>query len=423
LSGIKSKASVWNNSVTASETRVLDESNVSSMISIVKKTVVSEQLFTNAQIVLSDEILRGCVQVIDGVITDISAGNSSVTATALDCQGDYLIPGLIELHTDHLETHYSPRPGVRWAMLPSIQAHDAQIAAAGITTVFDCLRCGQERAGMYAPGEMSKLAEAMQLAREQNRLRVEHRLHLRCEVSAYDVMDDFRLFDNVPDVRLVSLMDHSPGQRQFPSLESYVSYHQKRLKMSDKEFSDYVDVRVSASAKYSDKHRQQLATLCADRGIPLASHDDATLAHAKESIQYGVRIAEFPTTLEAARESHRAGLGVLMGAPNVVRGESHTGNVAARTLLDNNCLDVLSSDYIPSSLLQAVFLLAMEWDLISLPEAIALVTKNPATAMKMMDRGEIAVGRRADLVRVAHTPNQDVTPIVRSVWRDSLRVM
>ena len=383
----------------------------------------TQQLFTNANVVLSDEVVHGCVQVIDGHIVDISTGGSSVCASALDCQGDYLIPGLIELHTDHLETHYSPRPGVRWEMLPSIQAHDAQIAAAGITTVFDCLRCGQERIGEYAAGEMNKLAEAMRLAGEQNRLRVEHRLHLRCEVSVSDVMDDFHLFDSAPDVGLVSLMDHAPGQRQFPSMESYAAYHQKRLKMSDKEFSDYVDVRVNASKKYSEKHRQQLAILCAERGIPLASHDDATLTHVNESILHGVSIAEFPTTLEAARESHQAGLGVLMGAPNVVRGQSHTGNVAARILIENNCLDVLSSDYIPSSLLQAVFLLSIEWDIISLPAAIALVTKNPADALKLVDRGAIAVGQKADLVRVAHKPNQDVTPIVRSVWRGGLRVM
>jgi alpha-D-ribose 1-methylphosphonate 5-triphosphate diphosphatase len=409
--------------ILSRKTRVLDETTAPTMTSNLNMPVATQQLFTNANIVLSDEIVRGCAQVTDGVITDISTGGSSVNATALDCQGDYLIPGLIELHTDHLETHYSPRPGVRWAMLPSIQAHDAQIAAAGITTVFDCLRCGQERSGEYAAGEMSKLAEAMRQARDQNRLRVEHRLHLRCEVSAFDVMDDFQLFDNVPDVGLVSLMDHSPGQRQFTSFESYAAYHQKRLKMSDQEFSDYVDVRVSASTKYSDKHRRQLATVCAERGIPLASHDDATLTHVKESILHGVSIAEFPTTLEAAQASHRAGLGVLMGAPNVVRGQSHTGNVAARTLIDNNCLDVLSSDYIPSSLLQAVFLLAVELDLISLPKAIALVTKNPANAMNLMDRGEIAIGRRADLVQVAHKPSQDVTPIVRSVWRDGSRVM
>lgn len=390
---------------------------------IVSHSESLEQLYTNAQIVLNDEIVHGCVQVKDGVISDVSSGVSSVTSTALDCQGDYLIPGLIELHTDHLETHYSPRPGVRWEMLPAIQAHDAQIAAAGITTVFDCLRCGQERTGQFDTGEMKNLALVMQQASEQNRLRIEHRLHLRCEVSAGDVMDDFQLFEQVPEVGLVSLMDHSPGQRQFPTLEGYAAYHQKRLKMTDDEFAHYVDVRVSASEKYSDKHRQQLSQLCAQRGIPLASHDDATLSHVNESILFGVSIAEFPTTLEAARESHQAGQGVLMGAPNVVRGQSHTGNVAARTLLENNCLDILSSDYIPSSLLQAVFLLALEWQVISLPKAIALVTKNPANAMSLKDRGEIAVGRRADLVQVAHAPGQDITPIVRSVWRNGTRVM
>lgn len=409
--------------VADSSPRVPEKCNGLYMTSTVVKSLPLEQLFTNAQIVLPDEILYGSVQVIDGVITDISAGPSVVHSTVLNCEKRYLIPGLIELHTDHLETHFSPRPGVRWAMLPSIQAHDAQIAAAGITTVFDCLRCGQERSGEYAAGEMSKLAQAMRLACDQNRLRVEHRLHLRCEVSAFDVLDDFQLFDNIPDVGLVSLMDHAPGQRQFTSLKTYASYHQKRLKMSDQEFSDYVDIRVGASTKYSDKHRQKLADMCAKRGIPLASHDDATLAHVKDSILHGVSIAEFPTTLEAARESHHAGLGVLMGAPNVVRGQSHTGNVAARTLLENNCLDILSSDYIPSSLLQAVFLLSTEWDLISLPDAIALVTRNPANAMKLTDRGEIAIGRRADFVQVAHEPRQDVTPIVRSVWRGGVRVI
>ena len=383
----------------------------------------SQQLYTNARIVLPNEVVMGCVRVTNGVISDISTGSSSAEKNTIDCQGDYLIPGLIELHTDHLETHYSPRPGVRWDMLPAIQAHDAQIAAAGITTVFDCLRCGQERAGQYTTGEMNTLAEVMRLAAEQNRLRVEHRLHLRCEVSAADVMQDFYSFENNSDVGLVSLMDHSPGQRQFPTLEGYAAYHQKRLKMSDEEFSEYVDVRVSASKKYSDKHRQQIATLCSQRGIPMASHDDATHAHVSESILHRVSIAEFPTTLEAAKKSHNAGLGVLMGAPNVVRGQSHTGNVAARTLLENRCLDVLSSDYIPSSLLQAVFLLALEWKVVSLPKAIALVSKNPADAMKLTDRGEIAIGRRADLVVVAHKPQQDITPLVRSVWRGGVRVL
>ena len=383
---------------------------------------MTEQVFTSAQIVLADEVILGTVHVKDGFISDISRGKSSVLA-AIDCGGDYLVPGLIELHTDHLETHYCPRPGVRWGMLPSIQAHDAQIAAAGITTVYDCLRCGRENyQSGYDAGEMTALAESLELAKKQNRLRVEHRLHLRCEVSTSDVLDDFYQFDDIPGVGMVSMMDHAPGQRQFTSLESYAQYHQKRLKMSDSEFAEYIDMRVQASKTYSDKHRRELSEICGQRNIPMASHDDATLSHVRESIQYGVRVAEFPTTYEAARASHDAGLGVLMGAPNVVRGQSHSGNVAAKTLAENQCLDVLSSDYIPSSMMQAVFMLALELELLSLPEAIALVSKNPANIMGLDDRGEIAVGRRADLVQVSQTTSTDVAPIVRTVWREGIRV-
>jgi len=294
----------------------------------------SEQLFTNAQLVLMDEVISGSIQVVDGIVTDISSGPLSSRVSALDCSGNYLLPGLIELHTDHLETHYSPRPNVRWDKLASVQAHDAQIAAAGITTVYDCLRCGQEsNTHRFSEGEILSLAETIRLASRHNRLRVEHRLHLRCELSAEDVLDDFHQFDHLSEVGLVSLMDHAPGQRQFVTLDSYAQYHQARLNMSDEEFSDYVDRRISDSKTYSVEHRQKISAICRERGIPIASHDDATQAHVNESVSCGVGIAEFPTTMDAAKKSHASGLGVLMGAPNVVRGGSHSGNVGARHLL------------------------------------------------------------------------------------------
>ena len=382
----------------------------------------AEQVFGNARIVLADSIIHGSVQVVDGHIRDISETAPGVSSSAnrgvltVDCQGDYLLPGLIELHTDHLETHYSPRPGIRWGMKAAIQAHDAQIAAAGITTVYDCLRMGREEDDRFEPGEMRRLAAALSEARVENRLRVEHRLHLRCEVSAGDVLHDFSEFEGDADVGLVSMMDHSPGQRQFISMESYKLYHKTKHKMSDEDFDRYVSVRVEASAKYSDSNRRALSAQCAERGIPMASHDDATLAHVEESIRFGVRMAEFPTTLEAARASHAAGLGVLMGAPNVVRGCSHSGNVAARTLVENQCLDILSSDYVPASLLQAAFMLSTMPGMISIPQAIATVTGNPARFMELSDRGEIATGLRADLILVAHRPEQDPAPVVRGVW-------
>lgn len=388
----------------------------------------TEQVFGNARIVLADSVIYGSVRVVDGHIQEINEspypanGLQATSAMTVDCQGDFLIPGLIELHTDHLEGHYSPRPGVRWGMKAAIQAHDAQIAAAGITTVFDCLRMGHEDEGMFEPGEMRKLATALREAREQKRLRVEHRLHLRCEVSAGDMLNDFSEFADDADVGLVSMMDHAPGQRQFTSMDAYKLYHKTKHKMSDEAFERYITARVAGSRKYSDNNRRALVQQCTERGVVMASHDDATLAHVNESIQFGVRLAEFPTTLEAARASHQAGLGVLMGAPNVVRGRSHSGNVAARTLVENRCLDILSSDYVPASLLQAAFMLAEESRLMGIPEAIATVTGNPARFIGLNDRGEIAPGLRGDLVRVAYHPEQDPAPIVRSVWREGERV-
>ncbi len=165
--------------------------------------------------------------------------------------------------------------------------------------------------------------------------------------------------------------------------------------------------------------RERLAAAAAAAGIPMLSHDDATLAHVEEAKGHGVKLAEFPTSFEAAKASHTAGMSVLMGAPNVVRGKSHSGNIAARDLAAHGVLDVLSSDYVPLSLLHAPFVLADEMDGLSLPKALAMVTSTPARTVGLDDRGRIAAGLRADLVRVRHTEG---VPVVRSVWREGQRV-
>ena len=378
--------------------------------------MTKETVFSNARIVLENEIVEGSVLVRDGKIADISTGSSRVGE---DFEGDYLIPGLVELHTDHLEGHYSPRPGLRWHKTAAIQAHDAQIVTSGITTVFDCLRMGADEDGGFEHGEMREMADAIQKAEQEGRLRAEHLLHLRCEVSADNVLQHFADFENDPYVRLVSLMDHAPGQRQFVNLETYAYYYQRKLKLTDRDFKLFCEKRMSESAKNSGPNRVAISAACNERGIVLASHDDATSGHVDEAIEQGVRVAEFPTTEEAARASKAAGLGVLMGAPNVMRGASHSGNVSARTLASDGLLDILSSDYIPFSLIQSAFFLGDMVEGISLPQAVAMVSKNPAEAIGLTDRGVIEQGRRADLVRVRV---DDHVPVVRTVWRQGRRV-
>lgn len=377
---------------------------------------MTEQVLTHARIVLQDEIIEGSVQIKDGLIADISEGTSRLGE---DFEGDYLIAGLVELHTDHLEQHYSPRPGVTWNKVAAIQAHDAQISSSGITTVFDCLRLGSDEDGGFARGEMRQMADAIEQAQSEGRLRADHLLHLRCEVASADVLEHFEDFEDDAQVKLISLMDHSPGQRQFQTMDQYIVFYQKKRGLSDEAFQAFVDRRVAASAKYSTKHRDYLSAQCLARGITIASHDDATQNHVEEAIGHGVKLAEFPTSVEAAQASHGAGMSVLMGAPNIVRGKSHSGNIAARDLAEIGVLDVLSSDYVPFSLLYAPFLLADQVEGMTLPAAISMVTATPARTVGLMDRGRIANGLRADLVRVRR--NDDV-PVVRSVWRQGRRV-
>lgn len=376
-----------------------------------------ERIFTNARVVLEDEVLTGTVHIRDGRIADIT---TAISPLGEDLNGDYLLPGLVELHTDHLENHYNPRPGVTWNLTAAIQAHDAQIAASGITTVFDCLRLGADEDGGFEKGEMRAMSQAINAAQLDGRLRSRHFIHLRCEVSAPDVLEHFEEFEDDVNVKLISLMDHAPGQRQFQTMDQYTLYYKTKRGLTETQFSEFVERRKRQSETYSAKHRRALADKCAGRGIAVASHDDATLEHVDEAKHYGTTVAEFPTSMEAARASHEAGMGVLMGAPNVVRGKSHSGNIAARELAEEGVLDILSSDYVPFSLIQAPFVLSQVVPDISLSHAVAMVSANPARQVGLDDRGSLAIGKKADLVRV-HC-NGDV-PAVRAVWRDGNRVV
>ncbi|MGX5841514.1 alpha-D-ribose 1-methylphosphonate 5-triphosphate diphosphatase [Mesorhizobium sp. ArgA1] len=378
--------------------------------------MTAETVLSNARIVLADEIVEGSLVLRDGLVAGIDAGTSR---NGEDMGGDYIIPGLVELHTDHLEGHYAPRPKVRWNPIAAVLAHDAQVATAGITTVLDALRVGMDEDADLTSDDIRKLADAIEDSVREDRLRADHFLHLRCEVSAPDCLAAFANFDGDERVKLASLMDHSPGQRQFVSLETYAYYYQRKLKLTDRDFKLFCEKRMSDSAKNSAPNRVAISAACKERGIVLASHDDATSGHVDEAIEQGVRVAEFPTTLEAAKASKEAGLGVLMGAPNVMRGASHSGNISARTLAGDGLLDMLSSDYIPFSLIQSAFFLGDVVEGISLPQAVAMVSKNPAEAIGLSDRGVIEQGRRADLVRVRV---DDHVPVVRTVWRQGRRV-
>ena len=239
---------------------------------------------------------------------------------------------------------------MRWHALSAVLAYDAQLAASGITTVFDSLRAGSDADAAAIGRDLPMLAEAIGTARTGDHLKVDHRTHLRCEIASPDVIEQAEAFAERFPVHLISLMDHTPGQRQFRDLETWRRFYMRKTPLSDAEVDLFVRNRLEQHARHAERHRRRLVALAARCGAVLASHDDASGDHVAEAIGDGVAIAEFPTTLEAARASHRAGIAVMMGGPNVVRGGSHSGNVAAEELAREGVLDILSSDYIPASL-------------------------------------------------------------------------
>lgn len=376
-------------------------------------------ILENARIVLAERVIeRGYVALKADRIVDI--GEGVAPERGIDFAGDLLLPGLVELHTDHLEAHVMPRPKVHWDTVAAVVSYDAQIATSGITTVLDSLRVWREDGAAEVDGQAAALSEAIGRARSAGLLRVDHYLHLRCEIPMPTVVDDAAELIGRPDVRLMSLMDHTPGQRQFRDPVKLRDYYRgKGGGLSDAELDALFARRMENFTAYGQQNYQALLALAARHGTPLASHDDTTLDHVEQARHHRVAVAEFPTTVEAASALHGAGIKVLMGAPNLIRGGSHSGNVATADLARAGTLDILSSDYVPSSLLIAALRLPAIADNYDLAAAVRTVSKTPAEIVGLNDRGEIAAGKRGDLIRV-HVVEDGVA--VRSVWSGGHRV-
>ena len=369
-------------------------------------------VFSNARVVLAGEVLGPasvCVEA--GFITAIDASTSRLPA-AIDLEGDLLIPGLVEVHTDNLERHVTPRPKVSLPMRSAVQAHDAEMAGAGITTVLDAIGVGDPYGGGFRANDQSELLAVLDRLEGAGLLRCRHFIHVRCELPAANALSLFEPFAGHARLRLISLMDHTPGQRQWTDLEQARIFYTGRKGWSDARFAEEVALAPERQARHAEPHRQWFSDYARAHGVALATHDDTTVAHVDEAHALGAVMSEFPTTLAAASHARRLGMKTIAGAPNVVRGGSHSGNVAALALARAGVLDGLSSDYVPTSLLQAAWCLHREAGF-SLPEAIGAVSAGPAAAAGFSDRGRIEPGLRADLVRVRELDGQ---PVVHSVY-------
>jgi len=369
-------------------------------------------IFANARLVLNDEVITGSLAIENGVITDIAQG-ASVPSGALDLEGDYLAPGLVELHTDNVERHLEPRPKVSWPFRAAILAHDRELAGAGITTVFDAIRVGSivSDTGAGYPKYARQMTDEIVAVQASGLFRISHHIHLRAEVCSETLIEELDEFSAEERIGIVSMMDHTPGQRQFCDISKFETYVRGKRSYTDDQWERYVDLLYGLQAQLGSKHEAATVAAAARLGATLASHDDTTAEQVAASHSYGVTVAEFPTTVEAADACHAKGIATIMGAPNLIRGGSHSGNVAAEDLAKLDRLDILSSDYVPAGLLMAAVQLGDFWG--DLARGVRTVTDTPARAVGLTDRGVLAVGQRADLIRFAI---QEQTPVLQETW-------
>lgn len=379
---------------------------------------MSQTILANARLVLPNEVVTGSICLSDGKITAIDHG-CSVPKGAIDCEGDLVMPGLIELHTDNLERHIEPRPKVSWPHASAIIAHDAELASVGITTVFDALRVGSVTSNKKANyGEYARqLADEILDLRSKNALKISHFLHLRAEVCSETLIAELAKFGPEDRIGIVSLMDHTPGQRQFRDLTQLRAYVCGKHGLSEDDFELHVADQIALAQRLGTAHEAAAVSEALRFGAVLASHDDTTAEQVAISAQHGAHFAEFPTTIEAATACRAKGIKVMMGAPNLIRGGSHSGNVAAHRLAEADLLDIVSSDYVPSALLSAALFLGDLWG--DIARGVNTVTAAPALATGLPDRGQLALGARADVIRVTRVAQ---TGAIRGTWVQGKRV-
>jgi len=373
----------------------------------------------NARIVLGDEIVTGHVAVSNGSIVSVDTG--AAPQAGLDLDGDFLLPGLVDIHTDHFEKHVFPRAHVRWDPLRAAMSHDMQIIGSGIITVFDSLCVGAtiknpERREILAP-----MIDALEHAQAAGMLRAEHLVHLRCEITDPETARLAEENAGKDIVRMISVMEHLPGRRQSKDIDGYIKRQMADTGHSRSVVEKTTEELLNFSDEISNKVRPAVVALAHAHKLPLLSHDDTELHHIDEAIAEGISVSEFPCTPEAARKAKDHEMHVVGGAPNVLRGGSQSGNVAVRDLMREDLVDILASDYVPRSLLDSAFMIAADENFqADLPKAVRMVSKTPAEVAGLSDRGEIAAGKRADLL---HVGLHNGHPFVKQAWRAGARVL
>lgn len=364
---------------------------------------------THARLVTTDEVIDDASLLIeDGHIAAINPESTSNVAS-ISLNGEYLLPGLVDLHCDAIEKEIEPRPTAFFPVEFAVAQIDCRNAAVGITTPFHAISFAHEEFGVRNNEKAAEIVRA--LHDYQPQALVNNQVHCRYEITDPTGLPILLNLLEEDAIHLISLMDHTPGQGQFKDMQAFQDYLSRTYNKSVAEAEAIASKKVEHGASAFERVKT-LISKALSLGVQIASHDDDTPERIASMEELGVHISEFPINLETAIAAQKSGLMTVFGSPNLLRGQSQSGSIKAIDAVKNQVGDILCGDYSPASLLAAAFRIPqlVDW---SLPKAIKLVTSNPAQAANLMDRGEIAIGKRADLIAVKHNNN---FPQVTKTW-------
>jgi alpha-D-ribose 1-methylphosphonate 5-triphosphate diphosphatase len=358
-----------------------------------------ERIYENCRIILAEGIVNGgSLRIAEGKIQEISSGALSGQAPRTDCRGLSVMPGIIDLHSDALEKYIEPRPGTVFPMDIALQEFDKTLVSFGISTMYYCV--AMVNIDNYGR-DLRNTEMAMKILATLNAYqnpKANTKTHLRYDVLNQEVVPLLGELISEGKIDMLSFMDHTPGQGQFHHLENYKKRHQNHTLLSEAELDRQIEERQALRRSIPDSVFAAIAADCHQHGIALASHDDDSAEKIQWARSMDIDISEFPISLEVLELAHKEGMRTMVGAPNILLGGSHSGNLSALEALDSGYTDIICSDYSPMALFHSLFI-ATEKLGKPLPELVQKVSLGPAKALGIEEEtGSIAQGKDADLV-------------------------
>ncbi len=360
----------------------------------------------SSQVLTGDRFAPADIVISGSIISSIEPYKS--INSAIDMGNMKIVPGFVDLHSDAIEKEVEPRPGARFPVKSAVMNLDKILSMSGITTMLHAIGFNDEELTRNRRGT-EKSAELINEIYVSNKqfLKIDNFIHARFEITSRSSLDTVKKLIKEHKINLLSIMDHSPGQGQFKTLESWKKYHLSAYSFDTKYIDEYIEKKLSA-----DKTGivEDLVKFAISYNIPVLSHDDDCKEKLNTLKNLGITFSEFPLSVEVAEYAKQLNISTGMGAPNVVRGGSQSGNIAAKELISKNLCDYLCSDYHPSSMLLAPYKLKEELH-IPLEQGFQLVSTTPARLVGLIDRGIIAIGKKADIIVIdeAYSPNVALT--------------